>query len=176
MNIQPCKTFLGYSASECGRVFSNRKRYKLKGSHGGTKARIDPSYQKELRQITVEKGYLQVSIQTGKGIRPIGVHRIVMDAFEGPPQPGHQVRHLDNNPSNNRISNLAYGTVQQNANDRMNAGHYFRGGRHHASKLTNEQADQIRSLRSSGEKVKNLAGTFGVSVSTIQSIIYRKSY
>lgn len=47
------------------------------------------------------------------------VHRAVMLAF-GPPN-AHKlplIRHLDGNPRNNRLSNLAWGTHAENARDR----------------------------------------------------------
>lgn len=175
MNIKPCKTFIGYSASECGRIFTNRRRTRIKGQHG-TKVVIDHKYQRELKQQIVAKNYRVVCINTGKSIRPIGIHRIVMDAFIGPPPVGHQVRHLDNDPSNNNISNLAYGTVMENSHDRMQAGHYYTGGRHHNAKLTDDQAEEIKRLRKQKLKVKVLANQFSVSIATIESIIYGKSY
>lgn len=38
------------------------------------------------------------------------VHVLVMLAFEGPPPPGHEVDHLDNDPLNPQYSNLEYVT------------------------------------------------------------------
>lgn len=45
------------------------------------------------------------------------VHRLVMDAFVGPKPPGLETRHLNCNALDNRLSNLAYGTCQDNALD-----------------------------------------------------------
>ncbi len=66
-------------------------------------------------------GYLTVKIQ-GK---PRTVHRLVLEAFVGPCPPGMQCRHLDGNPANNRLENLAWGTHAENAADKIRHG---RGG------------------------------------------------
>jgi hypothetical protein len=47
------------------------------------------------------------------------VHRGVLLAFEGPCPPGHVCRHLDDNPANNRRTNLKWGTKKENAEDRI---------------------------------------------------------
>lgn len=51
------------------------------------------------------------------------VHRLVCRVFHGPaPTDAHVVRHLDGNASNNRSSNLRWGTVAQNIADRIEHG------------------------------------------------------
>lgn len=50
---------------------------------------------------------------------PRQVHQLVMLAFVGPCPPGMEVRHLDSNPRNNVLANLAYGTRAENARDRV---------------------------------------------------------
>jgi hypothetical protein len=47
------------------------------------------------------------------------VHRLVAAAFLGPCPEGKEVRHLDGNPANNDLSNLAYGTRSENRLDRV---------------------------------------------------------
>lgn len=47
------------------------------------------------------------------------LHRLLAEAFVPNPNGYPIVRHLDDNPDNNDISNLAWGTVQDNANDRV---------------------------------------------------------
>lgn len=49
-------------------------------------------------------------------------HRLVLLAFVGPLPDGHETRHLDGDPTNNALSNLAYGTVSENARDRVKHG------------------------------------------------------
>lgn len=44
------------------------------------------------------------------------VHRLVCAAFIGPCPDGYQVSHLDENPANNKVDNLAYVTCKENIN------------------------------------------------------------
>lgn len=58
-------------------------------------------------------GHLALDLPSGRHY----VHRLVAQAFIGTPEPGVEVRHLNNNPTDNRLSNLAYGTRSQNVLD-----------------------------------------------------------
>ncbi|WP_221625413.1 HNH endonuclease [Homoserinimonas aerilata] len=49
------------------------------------------------------------------------VHRLVAFAFIGAPT-GPVVRHLDGNPDNNAVTNLAFGTVAENNRDTIRHG------------------------------------------------------
>lgn len=71
------------------------------------------------------KGYPTVVLSTGSGRKQTRylVHRLMAAAFFGPSE--MDVRHLDDVPSNNVISNLEYGTQSQNEYDKI------RNGNHH---------------------------------------------
>lgn len=173
--IKPCKSYPGYSASDDCRIISHRRRGK--GKQRGSVSMIDAGFTFELKQYSSPKGYLTVSISFEPGnSRAVGVHQLVADAFHGPCPQGLQVRHLNGNPKDNRPSNLRYGTSMENAADRRAHGTYLGGSNHHGAKLTGGQAAQIRRRRRCGEKVKDLAADFHVSTSTIESIIYGRSY
>ena len=173
--LQPCPSFPGYSVSADGRVFSHRRRGCRSNGSRGSKENIDPNHTYELAQNEDRKGYLRVSIRVNRAVRPVGVHQMVLDAFLGARPLGCVSRHLDGNPKNNRPENLAYGTHSDNARDRIAHGRYAAGERHHNAKLTDRQAGEIKALRAEGRKVKDLALTYRVSVSVIESIIYGKS-
>jgi hypothetical protein len=83
---------------------------------------------------------------------------------------------LNGVPSDNSPENLKYGTNAENAEDRKRHGTYLGGSNHHSAKLTGSQAVAIRTGRRRGARVKDLAAEFGVSVATIESIIYNRSY
>ena len=173
--MKPCPSFPGYSATAEGKVFSHRR--KGKGKQRGSVVCVDHSFSYELAQFATKKGYrtVCVTLQTNKA-RPVGVHQLVADAFHGPKPDGLQVRHLNGSPSDNRAANLQYGTPKQNAADRKQHGTYSTGSKHVNSKLLEKQVNEIRTLRKVGMKVKELANNFSVSASTIESIIYNKSY
>lgn len=66
------------------------------------------------------------TVQLGRGNSHRPVHRLVLEAFVGPCPEGMTVgRHLDDDPNNNHISNLAWGTVSDNSKDKVRNGHHF---------------------------------------------------
>lgn len=174
--MKACPSFPGYSATEDGRIISHRRRGMRASGQSGSQSTIDPAHQYELSTFMTKKGYLTVGVVQKDGkARPVGVHQLVADAFHGPAA-GRQVRHLNGNPADNRASNLAYGTALDNAQDRIDHGRYATGARHHNAKLTEDQVAAILDQRRQGVKVKDLAQQFGVSVATIEGVIYGKSY
>ncbi len=60
----------------------------------------------------------------GKGVF---VHRLVCEAFHGPPKPGQQTRHLDSDSSNARADNLVWGSQSENEADKITVGRSNRG-------------------------------------------------
>lgn len=171
--MKRCPSFNSYSVTADGKVFTHRRKGRLaKGLN-----RVDFSYSKELSQFTTSKGYRTVSVYIGNGkSRPIGVHQLVADAFIGPVPENQEVRHLNGIPSDYRYENLAYGTKQDNANDRVQHGGYKQGASHINAKLNQGQVESVRKKRASGSKVKDLAKEFAVSTSTIELVLYGKSY
>lgn len=176
MQYMACPRFHGYSVSEAGDVVSHRKRIRMHGVRGGSVEHIDPLYVRQLKPQPTLKGYLAVTIIVNGKQRRVGVHQLVADAFIGPCPPGLQVRHFDGVGSNNVPTNLKYGTALENAADRQRHGRYPSGSEHPNSKLTDEQVERLHALRATGAKVEDIAALFSVSKSTIESILYRKSY
>lgn len=52
------------------------------------------------------------------------VHVLVAESFIGPKPEGLEVRHLNGNPEDNRVENLAYGTRSENVLDSVKHGTY----------------------------------------------------
>jgi hypothetical protein len=94
-------------------------------------------------------------------------------AFDG--GTGEHTRHLDGDPSNNRLDNLAWGTAADNGADRVLHGTSLCGERHNLAKLSREQVLYIRLNYYPGRGPK-LAEMFGVSNSTINNIILGKTW
>lgn len=66
---------------------------------------------KSVRKLSIQSGYQST---TGKNCKVYSVHRLVCEAFHGPPPtPQHTVDHIDRNPSNNNASNLRWATIQE---------------------------------------------------------------
>ena len=100
------------------------------------------------------------------------VHQLVGAAFLGPrPSPRHGVCHKDGDRSNNSANNLYWGTQTDNMADAIRHGATARGERSGSAKLTRAAADDIRRLKLSGAKLKDIAKKFGVSKSNVSLII-----
>lgn len=75
-----------------------------------------------MRTRANEDGYQTVRFCKNAKHHFYRVHRLVAIAFLGAPPPGHEVRHLDGQPSNNKLSNLAWGTDSENGLDQVRHG------------------------------------------------------
>ncbi len=114
------------------------------------------------------KGYLSVTLADNKRHQSIRIHRLVATAFIPNPTNLPCVRHLDGNPKNNRADNLAWGTYQDNENDKKRHGTYDlrRNG-----KLRAEDRARVRQLWAEGVSQEEIASTFDVSRPTITRLL-----
>ena len=72
-----------------------------------------------LRPGCMSGGHVSVSL----GIKnSLCVHALVLLAFVGPPPEKHECRHLNGNPSDNRLENLRWGTRSENIADAIRHG------------------------------------------------------
>ena len=168
--------FPGYRVGNDGSVWSNHSGEwrKLKGSVHG-------------------KGYVGRVLSVNGQQSTHKVHRLVLLAFIGPCPPNQECRHLDGNPRNNCLDNLAWGTKAENQQDvvkhrqlrRPIPPRQWRFGRlltpeEYASigvlagaKLT---ADTVREIRKSGGSISELAVSHGVTEQAIRDILNRKTW
>lgn len=60
-------------------------------------------------------------------VKTAKVHILVLEAFVGPRPEGQVARHLNDDPDDNRLANLAWGTQEENMGPdvRRNKGHYL---------------------------------------------------
>jgi hypothetical protein len=135
--------------------------------------RLGENGPKPLRGVKASKGHLRVTLRKGKAIRNVFIHRLVCEAFYGPPpSPKHEVRHIDDTPANNAATNLDWGTVADNTADRISAGRGSGEG-HPRAKLTSEQVAEIIS---SNERTNSVARRLEVSHATISHIRSGRSW
>lgn len=110
-----------YEVSDQGRVRSlPRTLDYIDGRSGKTCTRSLRG--KVIRPGVAPSGHLN-NTQIGKG-----VHCIVAEAFIGPRPDGMETRHIDGDPSNNRLVNIEYGTRSENAADSKRHGTHFHAG------------------------------------------------
>lgn len=74
----------------------------------------------------------------------IRVHRLVLTLFDRKPKKGEVARHLDDDPTNNDISNLAWGSVLDNSDDKVRNDLHARGERSYSAKLTDKLVLKLR--------------------------------
>jgi hypothetical protein len=135
----------GYRVSDGGRVQSLR---------GGRWRDIRPGRR--------GKGYLVAEVGSPAGRVRRCVHHLVLEAFAGPrPFPGAVARHLDGDRGNNAASNLRWGTLSENVRDAI------RHGTHGVTRLTPEQA---REIRESAEPGPVVAARYGISRGYVSGI------
>ena len=112
-------------------------------------------------------GHLYVVLGHGEQGRP--VHQLVMRAFVGQPPVGMEVRHLNGDPTDNRLENLRYGTRTENIMDV-----FFQGKRWR--KLNIEDVVYARFAVFCGLSDSIIADELGVAASTIAKIRKGKTY
>lgn len=132
-----------------------------------------------LRPYPNPKGYLLVGLCIrGCPRRGIGVHRLVLMAFVGPPPtPEHQGNHRDGVKSNNALPNLEWVTPSENSQHAVAHGLWRapKGERNGRSKLTAVQVAEIRDLRGAATQ-RDLARRYGVSKSLINQIMLGQAW
>lgn len=132
----------GYEVSSVGRVRSTKRILKL------------GSYQ----------GYPRITLRLNKKtvVRP--VHALVLEAFVCPRPPGMVSRHLDGERTHNNVSNLTWGTSQENSDDQRRHGTVMLGESHYRARLNDSAVTAMRWLHYVGRRqYRDLAAAYGVS-------------
>lgn len=149
-----------YEVSDCGRVRS------LRPWRSWPAGRL-------MVPTPVHCGHLRV--KAGVPLRAVFVHRMVLEAFVGPCPAGHEARHLNDDPTDNRLENLAWGTRAENLADAVRNGREYspKGEGKINSKLT-EAA--VREIRSSAANAHELGRLFGVTPTAIRHVRKGRSW
>ena len=99
------------------------------------------------------------------------VHELVLTAFVGPRPCGQVTRHKDGDRTNNRLTNLAWGTYTENSADAISHGTHERGSMRRQAILTETDVADMRAAARSGVSIKKLAATYGVAYRTAAHVI-----
>lgn len=141
-------------------VTSEGKIYRVSGD----KPELCPQY-------LSKSGYYTVWLrQQKRSPKLLTVHKIVARAFCGK-KPGRDflIRHLNGNPHDNRAENLKWGTVKENAEDRV----LHNKGR---KRLSDTQVRRIRKKLARGEDPIQIADDMGLSFMTVNGILQKRTY
>lgn len=113
-----------YAVSNRGRVRSITRKVRCCG--GGLRTVTE----RVLSHYLNEHGYPCVALRRDGGLKTYSIHRLVARAFLGEPSSRQVVRHLNGNPSDNRLLNLRWGTYAENGADMARHGRSW-GARTH---------------------------------------------
>lgn len=114
-------------------------------------------------------GHVNVGLWSGGNRINRKVHALVALAFLGTRPEGALIRHLDGNPLNNTVENLAYGSRSENMRDVYRIGNALK-------KLTADDVLKIRALLEKGHKQQDIAYCFNVSPAMISAIHRGRAY
>jgi len=131
---------------------------------------------RELSQFN-RKGYLAVKvIINGKRVG-YNIHKLLAITFELPKLPEHtEIRHLDGNPLNNSLDNLAWGAHEENVQDRAKHGRDRKGEQINTAVLDAEKVAKIKAMWAEGYDTLDIAVEFNVSESSIRNVVEGRTW
>lgn len=133
-------------------------------------------------------GYLKVALWVSGRVRQHWLHRLVCEAFNGPPpSPVHQAAHNNGVPTDCRAENLRWVDRRENYQDNIRHGTSRRGEGNPAAILSEAKVIEIRQRygalqRSVGGARKRkgateqLAQEYGVTAATVRNIANSRSW
>lgn len=155
--------FPGYRVGDDGTVWTAKL-----GAHGGWRPMKTP---------LTTAGYPRVTLSHLNVQQNSHVHTLVAEAFLGPrPDPRAVCRHLDGNPQNNNVSNLAWGTYADNEADKARHGRRPVGERVGGAKLTDAAAIRLRSEYAAGTSLRALAQAYRLDTTTVIAAVHGRTF
>ena len=123
-------------------------------------------------------GYSSCALSKHNKLKSIRVHRLVAFAWLDNPNNWNEVNHKDGNKQNNNVDNLEWSTRSLNIRHAIDTGllKYNKGDKHHQSKLTNEQVEELRITYDCAKPLKYYANKYGMSISAMSKIIRNETY
>lgn len=156
-------------------VYSVSSRGRVRRDVGGKGAQVGLIR----RQQDNRRGYLSLNLSIGNKKWRRSVHRLVCEAFHGPPPTSkHTTNHKNGKKADNDESNLEWMTYSENARHAVATGLHCstHGEAHYKSKLTEDDVKAIRLRAAEGHLHQAIADTFHISRPQISRIVLRKSW
>ncbi|KDQ65711.1 hypothetical protein DT87_00190 [Streptomyces sp. NTK 937] len=130
-----------------------------------------------LRPGQDKRGYARVVLMKDRTRVARSVHRLVLTEFVGePPGAGAQGAHLDGNPRNNCLSNLAWTSSAENHAHRRQHGTDPVGERNGRAVLSAQDVIDMRQAMSDGMSIRQASELFGISYSQTSAIRARTKW
>jgi hypothetical protein len=171
VEFRQCPGRPGIAVGDDGSVWSAWKLAYTPGVSGAKGVISDQWVEKKQRPHS-RSNHPQVTISS----RPVYVHRLVLETFVGPCPEGMECRHLDDNPTNNQRSNLAWGTRLQNITDRFRNGKGNAGERHWNARLKSADVLAIRAEFAAGKSKTTIAAERGIFDGTVDDIVQLRKW
>ena len=150
-----------YQASTLGRIRSVSHKVRI------GKSRFGKECYRTMRGRVLKPGQYcksgHISVVLDHKAAGTPVHQLIMLTFVGSPPIGTEILHINGVPTDNRLSNLRYGTRTENILDVYHQGGVWR-------KLSIEDVNAIRFSLFCGIKGSELAAIYGVSQATISAV------
>lgn len=150
-----------YFVSSCGDVLSLANREK--------KLKI-------LQPMVTDEGYAYVYLYNAGGSKKVYIHHAVLYAWVGDRPKGYEGRHLDDDNKNNDYRNLAWGTHQQNMNDRRKNKGFSIGEKSGSAKVTEEQVLEILNMYRNGKSSRDIGEQYKISHTQVLKIVKGKDW
>lgn len=165
-----------YQVSDQGRVKA-LARYVPERTHGRWQPLPGQVFTKFWRERIMKtkpgaNGYLRAMLRRNGKSATVLVHRLVLLAFVGEPEPRQQACHNDGNRANNHLTNLRWDSSKNNHADKKRHGTQPFGENHHNAKLTDTQ---VLAILSDPRGPAEIARGYGVTTSCISQIQRRVS-
>lgn len=160
----PVPGYPGYLVGDDGSAWSQKNNH---GKLTGQWKRLKPGGH-------LRSGHLSIGlVRDGKRVF-CRVHRLVLEAFVGPCPAGMEACHSNDNPIDNRASNLKWDTRQNNLAQRDQRGRQAHGEGHGRAKLRESDIPNVFVLSALGFSHRRIARFMGVSQNPISKILNGK--
>lgn len=159
-----------YQVSNSGKVKSLHRRRRNKHSTAIV-------YERLLKIHISARGYIRARLCKNNAYTNFSVHRLVAIAFIPNPENKPCVNHINGIKTDNRIENLEWVTLSENAQHAIKNGLKMsrKGSDNPMAKLTNEQVLEIRKIGKSKTQ-EELGLIYGVDRRTIGKVLNRQKY
>lgn len=163
----PIAEYPGYEVSSHGRVRS------LEFRNGKTRMRRRIPLVMRHTFSGSDRSRPAVSLCRDGIVRTRQIARLVLEAFIGPCPKGMECSHLNGNPVDNRVENLAWMTHRDNIGMKELHGTSQRGERGGRAVVSDDDVREIRRLRAQGLRIIELAAIYGICESQASNIARR---
>lgn len=138
-------------------------------SHSGTWRRLVPGI--------MPSGHLHVNLHQDGSKRTFRLHRLVLELFVGPCPEGMEAMHTpDPDPTNNRVTNLKWGTRKENQQESSQQARNNWGTNNPHAKLSEADIPEIFRLRREGLSLWAIANRFSIHQEAIRGILIGRAW